>query len=315
MIDIFQDLDIDEIISCEESKEIMNSDSFFSMGYDHKICEDFAISKDIVLEDGKKVSISIVADGCSGSGKFVNVDFGARILAYAFLSEFSKPTFHRCVEKAEDDLELESCILAFSKSAYDSAKKSLIDLSLTDSRFLDTTLVFAVADERTGKVISGMFGDGTVVLKYKNGGYKICNVRFSNNTPYYIVYRENKSRGDDYARMVGDNVSQLIFNDYQISDDGTIASKLEMHRFDALFFRQDLIGDLSHICVMSDGMESFLNSENVKVDILDIYKEFVDFKTFGGRFVVRRLSTGLEDFMKKNNYHHYDDISCAAIHF
>jgi len=291
----------------------MNSDSFFTIGSDHKICEDFALAKDIVAEDGQKISIAIVCDGCSSSGKHVDVDFGARILAYSFLKVFSKQIFISLLENMQ--CEDEKIIFAFATSALNDAKTILRRLGITDDRFLDATIVFAFANEKTKKVYSGMFGDGTIITKYKSGGkYKIYNGHYVSNMPYYLGYLLKNGRKELYEKNVGENINQFIHNEHIIINDQTV-SKTEMLPFDHFFCRTDLVSDLQCISIVSDGIESFLDSGNNKIDLLDVYKEFCDFKTHGGKFVTRRIANGLSDYCKKNNHHHYDDVSCAAIHF
>lgn len=297
----------------------MHTDSFYQIGHGHAVCQDFALSGKIPDTD---IHFGIVCDGCSQSGDKFDVDFGARILAYAarkavfnmhkYFSDFWK----------KDDYDIKDFLAPLIISEIKSIQK---ELGLPDSVF-DCTLIILLHYD--GLTTSCWWGDGFGVTKYENG-FCITKHEYGSNAPFYLSYYLDPSR---LERYIAENdpsdkdkglVSTSIAYDYN-SENGFVErnkSVQSIHRESITAFYHNpyhhALGKIVSMSVASDGFGTYFkvceNGDQVPIPFDEVCFNQTLYKSYKGIFVQRRMNKYAKD-CEKNDIKHFDDISCATIY-
>lgn len=276
----------------------MNTDSYFSIGCTHIICEDYAYSNNRDKDGIKGNPFIVVCDGCSSAQ---HVDFGARLLARS-ATPFLVSKGH------VDPIELLHGTIHASAAIGRS-------LNLSPESLTSTLLAAKIVEEKYVQVFH--FGDGVIAFKYKDCPLLIIQTEFVSednrtNAPYYPRYELDGEIKKIYSEQCK-NIRQ-----HDITDSGRSTRTFP---FSPEISRQYPTENLEFIALMSDGVNSFSVSEttttgrvNQPIDILEILKELLAFKNFKGRFVQRRCNKAFQTFAK-NGWKNADDVSLAVIAF
>ena len=280
----------------------MNTDSFFTKGDTHKVCQDYAISGEI----GDCV-YAIVCDGCSSSAK---VDIGARLLAEIFVKSISF-------------IDVRNVENGWENRVYDDIRQWVAfrvgqakDLIGLEQSAFDATLLAAVYVKSQGKVLIFQWGDGVVTKGFYNGmtetgekiGLRIAKdwIVYDQNAPNYFSYTVWPERGKLYRECFPEQKAQLHIHRGVPNEEGSYIS------YDrGLRMTVESASDLRWIHLSSDGIDSFQDSNENRIDVAD---EFTSFKNLEGEFVQRRMNRLLKE-IKKQGASHYDDLGVAAIAF
>jgi hypothetical protein len=265
----------------------MNVDSYFAIGHDHRVCEDYALA-----EVKANLAYAIVCDGCSAS---TDVDFGARALALAARETLLQLNPHSTYPAEK-----------FGADTIMSANKIFNTFPHLHRNALDATLLITWVRNETATVI--MFGDGVFVHRYKddkgNEHFNAVHINLSSGAPDYLSYQLDENRLKSYKNLK-DNVKTVT----RIDVDGESLS--ENTPLDGVVFEIEVYdGDI--LSVMSDGMGSFHRQDNTAINWVDMIPEFTGFKSTNGEFVQRRMNA-LTRKCKKEFMTHGDDISIASI--
>jgi len=278
----------------------MHSDSFFTIGSTHRVCQDYAMSGR--TRWGK--SFAILSDGCSGSP---NTDFGSRFLtraAYWALNQFNN--------------SFPSGSLHITASAFASQMASSCNIEF---ECLDATLLMAVegtSGEKEG-VWALVFGDGVVAARHRHS-HKITlyAIEFPHGYPAYVSYLLDLERLKGYVKHT--QGQPALLHHYR---EGLAEAPSPLPFFDlsskewsipfTCFFPSD---EYDVMALFSDGIESFNCAEKdaqTELGLADLVGEFLSFKGHAGEFVVRRAKKAISK-LKELGYSHTDDFSMAAIH-
>lgn len=138
----------------------MSSDSYYTIGAEHRVCQDFAIHSG---------GVAVLADGCSGEP---NTDEGARLLARAALR--SSP-----------------------EEAVESASAVARRLGL-ETRSLAATLAKLTLEG--GHLHAALYGDGVVVFRKKTGEVEVHTVTVDTSMPPYLMYNLSPGLLTGYAK-------------------------------------------------------------------------------------------------------------------
>lgn len=273
----------------------MNTDSAFSIGKRHEVCQDYAQSE---IKGGW--AKAWVADGCSSSK---DSDIGARLMVLA-----ARQTFQTMLETGWG-LE-KSSPEDIGMMTITGAMVSLGALDLPVET-LDATLLSVVCDG--DRVCLSAFGDGVLFLRWRGGQTRCLDIEPSNGYPDYLSYRLDKARRDKYDATWKSTKARKVLRGH---GDRT---ELDPHKGYAEI--HELVqGDakLELAAVMSDGARSFYrkgeNGASEPIPLGEVLKDLLEFKLHSGRFVQRRLNRFLKDAAAKG-WEHHDDIAVAAIHF
>lgn len=286
----------------------MNSDTFFTIGSTHNICQDYAIDGDSYkggLAKDADFKYAIVSDGCSS---VPDADFGARLLSKA--AAMNMHHFH-------GDLENFARIAAINAATFCRA------LALAPDSLCATLLVATVSqetvEEKTNyKFKTLMVGDGAVISK-KDNVITLTEYVFPSGAPYYLKYELDRDVKKGYFGQFGKMAEIYIC---QISaDTGELlnSSSSKQNISDQFYFEHNL-ENCDFVAVASDGLSSFLHHEkgttgiqNIKVDPQKIVKELLEFKGYQGEFVKRRCGRVLKKWHEINGWHNYDDFGIGVV--
>lgn len=277
----------------------MNTDSFFTIGSTHKVCQDYAIA----LNDTKNGPFIALSDGCSASP---DTDFGSRILVKSIQNLY-------CNEGVSamslDDNKLTELI-------WNKAFNSINAISGLSPYCLDATLLFAYKSNNKIEVV--MMGDGTVSLKAKDGTLFTKTIEYKGNAPLYLSYlHSNPSRREQ--REVQFDCKKVITNTIHKTGKGVLnwseqVSTNDIERFS--FF----IEDFDYISLFSDGVTSFTSQEisdgtktNELVPEHLVIEQAMNFKNYAGEFVRRRCNRFLKEWSDIESKAS-DDFSTATIY-
>lgn len=284
----------------------MNSDSYYEIGSTHKICQDYAVAS---AKDG--FGYVAVCDGCSMSGEQFSIDTGARLMALSFRNTLLK---QRPFEK---DL-WERTTYPENLDIIPSIKQTANFFNIP-TRMFDATLVAAICHDNLLKVIA--IGDGGFFIKRKNSNIvQFITVEFESGAPFYPSYLMNGYKERDiYINEFGnkkvtvkscwiDVVKRIVVAESSYSH---LAKDWDFEKNKMWIYE---LGNIECIAVFSDGIHSFMK-EGASIPFVEVACEFSSFKNYNGKFLDRRLANGLAKKCRQENIHHFDDISCAAIHF
>jgi hypothetical protein len=265
--------------------KMINIDTFLKIGDSHKVCEDYIVSGNDPL------SFIILADGCSSSD---NTEMGARILCH-----LAKQYLKYRVDYLHD-LDYDK----MGRWVIHNAEMTARHLGLQRS-CLDATLI--VSYELDGVVTVFMYGDGVVVAKSEDGTIQCDWIEFTGNAPYYLTYLIDEFRDEIYYQ----NKNSKGLHQSIESVEASIVNELA---YDAKVVLQYSINAHPNIFICSDGIQSFIEKDPSKNNILPMQKvlpEMMAFKNVKGEFLKRRLKRALKS-LNNDGFVHYDDLSIGA---
>lgn len=273
----------------------MQTDSVFIIGDSHKVCEDYALS-----HNGEKNTYAVISDGCSGSK---HSDVGARILAHTaveFINENGELDFSYEEENFDD-----GHIVIIKASAL------IAQLGLKNSA-LDATL-FSIASPDGLSWSAYCSGDGVFAKIDDHDKLSIHELNMPSGYPLYLSYlldiQRRKSILEGFSEW---KVYSEIIDLKNQCDDVTLIENMSGLR--AKVFRNCDVGCFETvIAIFSDGVSSFVEADGSPVSTSEIVQELMEFKSFKGEFVKRRMQGFLRS-AKKRGWRHYDDLSMAAIY-
>jgi hypothetical protein len=258
--------------------------SYFAMGKTHTICQDYAATHNA---DGNVVLA--VSDGCSSSP---DTDFGSRFLVKTGIIE-------RCVGFVNPDSF--GNILRASKNAQENMGLPY--------HSLDATLILSHVFKN--KVHTSMWGDGAIVVKYKDGTSSIIEVDFIDNTPAYLSYLGSPKTQGNYFENHGSRRVKVY------TSNGVTIHKIPVMPDQYNLSWEFPLDEVRQIFFLTDGVGSFRSMSSMgaweAVPLEEVVEHIVDVKNFNGEFMVRRMRKFLYDFCPKNNWIHEDDIAVAAL--
>jgi hypothetical protein len=259
----------------------MNANSTFSIGKDHQVNEDYALSY-----SGAGVSYAIISDGCSASP---DVDFGARCLAMSAKRELQRHNLEVLGSDLFGDEVVRNAYMAMDLFPY------------LSPQFLDATLLMAYV--KNGKLTVFMYGDGVMVHRRKDWTMGM-HVELTSGAPDYLSYRLDPLRMQAY-RKIENNTKEIIIREGDKETKGTQSP------LTTVIYTTD-VQDGDVIAVISDGINSFRKADNTPIPWQDLIDEFTGYKTTEGEFVLRRISAFKRKCLKEGIIHS-DDISIGAI--
>jgi hypothetical protein len=276
----------------------MPTDSFFTQGSSHKICQDYAIHINDCV---------IVSDGCSSAE---DTDFGARLLARAALQ-----TVKQGVILGID---------AFYHRVLATAVGYCQSLGL-DRDCLFATLLIAQRTREDGLegVAVSINGDGAVVVKRKSGLIEVTQYEFPFEAPFYLRYHLDKM-WKHYKEQVatGYTVQTYQIEGNEIKNFQTFQCPVKFDQLGMGYHYYHLTKEndpIETVAIMSDGVSKFLRPQvtttqrqMVGIDTAAIISPLMEFKGFQGEFVQRRCKMAFRAF-DKNQWKPFDDFSIGVI--
>lgn len=249
-------------------------DSFMRIGKGHTICEDYCI------HGTDPFPYVILADGCSSSK---NTDVGARILTYM------------AQKYLINNWPIKSIIYEA-----DTIRKALG----LNSNCLDATLIIAHQKWVNNEYINiQMYGDGAVIVKYKDDETVLHEISYTKSMPYYLSYQLNRQRDASYRN---EDVTKRVYNS---CSKGTIMYS----PYDGEWMSFDL-KSIKSLSITTDGISSFLSQKKGLMQSNQVAKELPNFKNTNGAFVQRRCKRMIKN-LEKEGYYHMDDFSVGGFYF
>jgi hypothetical protein len=273
----------------------MHADCAYVIGQSHEVCQDYARAG---LFPAPDVAYAVVSDGCS-MGK--DSDVGARILTLLARQRL-------LVERFVDWSKTEGMMALARERAW--------TLGLAEDKgVLDATLLIATADTHGSRRFV-IFGDGVYVSVYRDGSYRLRSIEFSGGYPLYLSYSLNRNRFESYCQQKQEKWIDVYYHDPRrpehLRHDRTAGSLKAQH----LILDEDPGKDVVLLLIASDGLNSFrrMGPNGLEaVPLPEVMELLLQFKTFSGRFVQRRLNRFLKD-VTKLGWAWHDDVSVAGIY-
>jgi hypothetical protein len=274
----------------------VNADFYIEKGKTHDICEDYAVAGQL-----GDTALAIVSDGCSSSS---DVDFGARILAYA-----ARDTL---VPVLVDGRALN--VEWLSREIQRKAGAVLGCFDLLASNALDATLLTGTVRPAGDAFLTTVcvWGDGLVLFRIGNT-IEAFMVHYGKNAPHYLIYAMRPERNSAYlqAQTTGRWVTRVVFD-----LDGTELSRSIMNTpvgdpASPLVYEKTLRTN-DALVLVTDGVTQFFEGDNTQIPWERLVPEFVNYKQQTGVFLKRRMNF----FQRKNKNSgvtHLDDVGSAAI--
>ena len=276
-----------------------HTDQHFCIGHSHylsgKPCQDYALSY-----SAENFACVVVCDGCS-TGK--RTDIGARILGLSVLQFFK--------EREENGLQINN-----DKDIYYLLKSILADrahmLKLENSDLLSTCIFVCVNNKR---IISRVFGDGVVAVKFRDGSIKAEKYEWINNAPLYLSYSEKDIKQLEDIFHKGENHPPFSIEIKLSVDVPPIMHYLDLMDamygvrtfLDLSFNNDEFLKEIEFISVFSDGIAQFNNCH-----WMEVVEQCMAFKNTTGEFLKRRIMKVIKNCQRNNKYP-IDDVSCSVV--
>ena len=259
----------------------MATDSHFTIGSSHSICQDYALHGENELYE-----YGIISDGCSGSK---NTDVGARLLAL---------TAKNLIEQSDYNFKNLITISRFEEFLLNN---EIWDSPLVDDEAYDATLGIFIFDKRKGVINIFFWGDGNIFVKFKDGKKDLLTISYESGAPFYLSYKAY-GKTKSYEEVFGNKYAKVNFkSNHEVGTE----NRDQLDGMENLWHVIYVTEEIEFICISSDGADSLSGGDKM---------ELFDFKSLHGDFVKRRFR-GIAKYLKKNNLAHYDDLSMAAISF
>ncbi len=292
-----------------------NTDSHFVIGNSHvkqnRPCQDHALDR--TLEEGKGAFI-VLSDGCSSGSykdkgnnkKVIHTDIGARVITCSAVKagvptiggwNYGLPDVPRFIKTNV----LDKIITA----------KTALGLKTDD---MLATCIYAAIDE-TGGFIQ-FIGDGYIAIRYNDGSIAVGELEWQHNMPLYLSYNLSREIEEftDIHRATNNGKEAMKLKTWTIPAE---EEKLSFKDINSAIQGYDVplenINQIKDIVIFSDGVADFQSANGTKADIAEVIAELMDFKTYNGEFVKRRVSAALKMY-EKVSVRPNDDFSMAVIH-
>jgi hypothetical protein len=289
----------------------MNVDHYFAIGRRHvtagEPCQDYALSA--AVADGRVYGV--VADGCSGAN--AHTDIGARALAHAFAAGIAR------VSPVETG--------AMPARPFDDRFLAALGQRFRDNWFTENpddylaTVVGFLADAKRASVF--MFGDGAVMLRYRDGRYRLLTVDWAGNMPYYLAYTFSTSAQAAFRAAcplhpnrvsVTDRVFVLVDGKPQVlSLDVRWMGQESFEKGWAMDFDLATEG-IQAVAVATDGLTDLGGKDwpEGEAGWMLTVAELLGFKNHEGAFVKRRAIRALEGYARRGVAPR-DDLALAVV--
>lgn len=272
----------------------MNADSIFTIGATHSVCQDYTVAEN----SSTATPYVILSDGCSTSP---DTDIGARLLIKA-----AEQILKTHQEEEPSQLARDASFLALKWAETIGLTPQSIDATLLTAYISGDELLVACS------------GDGVIVVGSAAGSVDAYSVSYPAGYPLYPAYVHQPERFD--ALLSTDRSQKEVnhFHSPSIDEPLLLESTFSSNSITQVFrFRTS---DYKYAAVVSDGVHSFLSTDQTTlgkrvepVQMAEVLKELVSFKSLNGAFVARRVKKFLKD-SKSRQWQHADDLSIGVIH-
>jgi len=277
-------------------------DSFVCGSKSHYICEDYAIH---YSDPNGNFCLAIVCDGCSSSA---HTDVGARIIAhiikkymvdrlswgmYPDWSEIWKATLKKSIEISH-----------------------ILNIGENDIACLFSTALILFSFKECVHIY--IYGDGSFVRSFNDGGYVIDTIIPPQNAPDYMIYQYDYTLRSKYLEMVAGEYSKIqttfIHKNWSntVIEENIMEEKIWTDR-PVVYTYPLKTKKIKDISIFSDGIGSFIKPNAENLSIINNVQALHSFKSYTGDFVKKRC----KGFMREcntNGYSNADDFSMATIH-
>jgi hypothetical protein len=272
---------------------ILNSDSYYFQGSNHKHNDDYALNGKTNQEYCEWAAIS---DGCSGS-RFS--DCGARVM------------IHSSVESIFQEI---TNIEFFEKELLNNAKYAKEALFLPE-KALDATLFHLAVNNDSclksyKKYVINAYGDGAIIKIKNDNSVELTYIEYPSGAPLYLNYFSNPERFKNYKNQYG--LQRKIYK-YTFINNIAIGFKVDIDSAGDSYFEIGSVDDYKAILVTSDGISSFIDQDKKHIELSILVRNLIDFKSYKGEFIQRRMN-GFNILCEKQGWKHTDDFSIAGIH-
>ena len=273
------------------SARAVSADCAFIIGQSHhdtaKPCQDYALT-----EAQNTAGWAVVSDGCSTGGR---TDIGSRMWATAARQVLRANGLSALADPDECATRLHAA-----------ATPLLAPFELEDGY---ATLVLAASDGLSARVL--VYGDGVVMLRFKDGRLKFWDIDYDQNAPRYLNYERNPAVLEAWSNSYGRGRLRVRVSEHSVrgellsleaSEQGSQSRAVSLHW-------EDLTG-LEALFVCTDGAVSF--EDRGRYEGL---RPLSDVKNPVGQFMQRRLGALLRKWRKDGNKGPTDDLAVAALWF
>ena len=262
----------------------MNTDSYFTIGNSHKVCQDYCYHEQ---------DLAIVSDGCSSSK---DTDIGARLLVHTYKNT-------KEARALSDKFPITAIYKASTMSTLLGLEESCLDATLISLEF------------KNDVIASVLFGDGVRIIVNADDSVLYETFEFTDNKPQYLSYNLNPERLAQYYKEIGElQVKRTTVN---LTTKETIVEEYKTRSEDKLgnsFSASNMKSNepLKAAFIATDGLESFVR-DGEALPLIEVVRELTNIKSWRGPFVERKVKRMITKF-KKLGYDHYDDIGVAGIY-
>jgi hypothetical protein len=267
----------------------MHADSTFVIGDAHKVCQDYAVH----YPHPGSYTYGLLSDGCSSSRM---TDVGARLLVLSAESQL------HCTSWRLDRSNLMTIIFR--------ADRLCAELFIPEGA-LDATLLGFVVREMGSQLTMFGVGDGVLALKkpLDHDLIAIHDIEADSGYPLYPSYLLNDKR----LREVEKLGSWKVQGHTLYPPEGWIRGGVDIYDGFGVTQSTGPTAGFQVAAVFSDGVKSFVDANRQPVSFKTVVEGLLDFKSFKGEFVKRRMQGFLKEAARLG-WRHDDDLSMAAVY-
>jgi serine/threonine protein phosphatase PrpC len=264
----------------------VNTDTFFTQGYSHHVCQDFALSNNRD-EDHKIIGppLVLVSDGCSSAPM---TDIGSRLM---------------CLTARKHLQNIETQSIKTVLYGISSELEMLCNTLSLDKQCLYATLLAAWRDPSSTAFRVLVIGDGAIIATRRDGTINTTEIHFPSGAPYYLRYEGDRSSKENYFASFGDkleirtvNLRETVFN--------TETTRYLLDRVNPYFIYDFPIEEYESVAIVTDGLFDLTRTvttetskSEVRIDPEEVIEQLVAFKGHcKGEFVKRRCEMAFKKF-------------------
>jgi len=290
-----------------------NIDGYYEIGASHSICEDYIL----ISKPNENFCFGIICDGCTGSP---STEMGARIIAHH-------------AKKAIDELYKFDPFFAtqnIQPLVMPIAKKIISGEAENSARFLGlpiecldvTTWILLTSKKGEDITFSVMgWGDGQIIVRKKNS-FCIYVVNYPSQAPFYLNYYFNDVRMETYKKNFSPDLefSLIVSTAGTVDDPGNkrmISKEIRpCNTPTVLHLLNNPQDPIISVSICSDGFKTFNSGLNPETEeygsLIWASERIIDYQSFEGVFVERRMKA-LARRDAKENIKHHDDIGMVSV--
>lgn len=286
-------------------------DSFYTKGYSHEECQDYATTHKFVDDRNQDQYIATIADGCSRSFRS---DVGARMLALSSMGKISSLPHNYVTLTHQASLLMDNYMYYLG---------GFIGEFSWDSTLFVARTIYKPTGELGGIQVQ-ITGNGFILARRREDLiWDVLEIEYPSGSPAYLSYFRNsiedKRRWKEYVKQ---ELGHRLWKFYSFNKEDVVAETVQedvvetMEQVELAHFYNAKDYDL--VLIASDGLSQFDFPNQTKLDLKDYIRLIINhvlcFNSFKEEFIKSRINRFFSKEIDTLGWRISDDISISGFY-